>query len=72
MRPICESTSISPVALRPGMASGCGFHLAAAITVRERACARSESSSVGVASFDRGLLKAAEREGFATLGRSFG
>jgi predicted nucleic acid-binding protein len=43
-------------------------HLGAAIAVRERALARSRAAIVTVAAFDRRLLEAAEREGFATLG----
>jgi predicted nucleic acid-binding protein len=56
------------LAIRHGLRGMDSIHLAAAVTVRERAHARSESSSVAIASFDRELLKAAEREGFATLG----
>jgi predicted nucleic acid-binding protein len=43
-------------------------HLGAAVAVRERAFARSKAAVVKVAAFDRRLLEAAEREGFATLG----
>jgi predicted nucleic acid-binding protein len=42
--------------------------LGAAVAVRERAFARSKTAVVKVATFDRRLLEAAEREGFATLG----
>jgi len=42
--------------------------LGAAVAVRERALARSKAAVVKVAAFDRRLLEAAEREGFATLG----
>lgn len=42
--------------------------LGAAVAVRERAVARSKTAVVSVAAFDRRLLEAAEREGFATLG----
>ena len=43
-------------------------HLGAAVAVRERALTRSKTAIVTVAAFDRRLLEAAEREGFATLG----
>ena len=43
-------------------------HLGAAVAVRERALTRSRTAIVTVATFDRRLLEAAEREGFATLG----
>jgi predicted nucleic acid-binding protein len=43
-------------------------HLGAAAAVRERALARSKTAVVKVAAFDRRLLEAAAREGFATLG----
>ena len=42
--------------------------LGAAVAVRERAFARSKTAVVKVAAFERRLLEAAEREGFATLG----
>jgi predicted nucleic acid-binding protein len=44
------------------------IQLGAAVAVRERAVARSTTAVVKVAAFDRRLLEAAEREGFATLG----
>ena len=40
----------------------------AAVAARERALARVKTAIVTVAAFDRRLLKAAAREGFATLG----
>jgi predicted nucleic acid-binding protein len=43
-------------------------HLGAAFAVRERAVVRSRTAIVTMAAFDRRLLEAAEREGFATLG----
>jgi predicted nucleic acid-binding protein len=46
--------------------------LAAAVTLRERLSAGAPDSTLGevvFATFDRQLLEAAEREGFATLGR---
>lgn len=46
--------------------------LGAAVAVRERAVARSKTAVVSVAAFDRRLLEAAEREGFATLGGPLG
>ncbi len=46
--------------------------LGAAVAVRERAVARSKAAVVSVAAFDRRLLEAAEREGFATLGGPLG
>lgn len=56
------------LAIRHGLRGMDAIHLGAAIGVRERALARSASASITVASFDRRLLEAAEREGFATLG----
>jgi len=56
------------LAVRHGLRGMDAIHLAAATTVRERARARSGSSSVAIATFDRELLEAAEHEGFATLG----
>jgi hypothetical protein len=47
-------------------------HLAAAVKLRERLSADAPDSILGevvFATFDRELLEAAEREGFATLGR---
>lgn len=49
--------------------------LAAAVTLRERLSAGATDSTLGevvFAAFDRELLEAAEREGFATLGRPLG
>jgi uncharacterized protein len=56
------------LAIKHGLRGMDAIHLAASIAVRERALARSSSASVAVAAFDRRLLEAAEREGFATLG----
>jgi len=56
------------LAIRHGLRGMDAIHLAAATGVRERALARSTSASIAVAAFDRRLLEAAEREGFATLG----
>ena len=58
------------LAIRHGLRGMDAVHLGAAIGVRERALTRSASASVAVAAFDRRLLEAAEREGFATLGGS--
>ena len=44
------------------------IQLAAAVTLRERLPRRRRTPSVVFAAFDRRLLEAAEREGFATLG----
>ena len=43
-------------------------HLAAALALRERLDVEASGERVAFAAFDRRLLEAAEREGFATLG----
>ncbi len=43
-------------------------HLGAALTLRDAARAKTPGAEVVFAAFDRRLLEAAEREGFATLG----
>ena len=56
------------LAVKHGLRGMDAIHLEAAVSVRNRALARSRTASVAVAAFDRRLLEAAEAEGFATLG----
>jgi hypothetical protein len=56
------------LAIEHGLRGMDAVQLGAAVTVRERALARSRTAVVSVAAFDGRLLEAAEREGFATLG----
>jgi uncharacterized protein len=58
------------LAVEHGLRGMDAVHLGAAVAVRERAMARSSTAIVTVAAFDRRLLEAAGREGFATLGDS--
>ena len=59
------------LAIEHGLRGMDAVHLGAAVAVRERALARS-TTAVYAAAFDRRLLEAAEREGFATLGGPLG
>jgi len=56
------------LAVKHGLRGMDAIHLEAAVSVRNRALARSRTASVAVAAFDKRLLEAAGREGFATLG----
>ena len=56
------------LAIEHGLRGMDAVQLGAAFAVRERARARSRTAVVSVAAFDRRLLEAAEREGFAILG----
>jgi predicted nucleic acid-binding protein len=56
------------LAVEHGLRGMDAVHLGAAVAVRGRVLARSRTAIVTVAAFDRRLLEAAEREGFATLG----
>ncbi len=56
------------IALRHGLRGMDAVQLATALELRALASAHSPGVEVVVASYDRRLLEAAEREGFATLG----
>lgn len=56
------------LALEHGLRGMDAIHLSAAVDLRERFAAQRLTEQVTFASFDRRLLEAAEREGFATLG----
>jgi len=58
------------LALRHGLRGMDSVQLAAAVNVRERLRRHAEGADLVFAAFDRQLLKAAEHEGFATLGGS--
>jgi predicted nucleic acid-binding protein len=65
--PVAEQAS-GRLAVTHGLRGMDAVHLAAAMTLREGVRADSPGSDVAFAAFDRQLLAAAEREGFATLG----
>jgi predicted nucleic acid-binding protein len=65
--PVPERES-GQVALKHGLRGMDAVQLATAIGLRTFARANAPTAEVVVASFDRRLLEAAEREGFATLG----
>jgi hypothetical protein len=63
-----ESQPAGELALRHGLRGMDAVQLAAAVNARERLRRHAEDAELVFAAFDRQLLKAAEREGFATLG----
>jgi uncharacterized protein len=56
-------------ALEHGLRGMDAVHLSAALTLRAKVTQYAPGAEVVFATFDRELLEAAEREGFATLGR---
>jgi uncharacterized protein len=64
-----EPQPAGKLALRHGLRGTDAVQLAAAVNARERLRRYAEDAELVFAAFDRQLLKAAEREGFATLGR---
>jgi len=66
--PVAERTA-GQLATAHGLRGMDAVQLAAAMTLRAGVRATSPSSEVAFAAFDQRLLEAAEREGFATLGR---
>jgi predicted nucleic acid-binding protein len=65
--PVPERES-GQIALKHGLRGMDAVQLATAIELRAFAYAHAHAADVVVASYDRRLLEAAEREGFATLG----
>jgi predicted nucleic acid-binding protein len=61
--------SAGNLAMTHGLRGMDAVQLAAAMTLRDRVPASAGAEHVVFAAFDRRLLEAAEREGFATLGR---
>ena len=66
--PVAER-SAGQLAMKHGLRGMDAVHLAAAMTLRDDVRSTSPESRIAFAAFDRRLLEAAEREGFATLGR---
>jgi predicted nucleic acid-binding protein len=67
--PVAERPA-GQLALRHGLRGMDAVQLAAAVSLRWEVHRTSPHSDIAFAAFDRELLEAAEREGFATLGRS--
>ena len=65
--PVIEQAA-GRLALTHGLRGMDAVQLAAAVTLRTRVLEAAPQATVSFAAFDRQLLKAAEREGFATLG----
>jgi predicted nucleic acid-binding protein len=63
-----EAQPAGELALRHGLRGMDAVQLAAAVNVRERLRRHAEDAELVFAAFDRQLLQAAAREGFATLG----
>jgi predicted nucleic acid-binding protein len=63
-----DSRPAGELALRHGLRGMDAVQLAAAVNARERLRRYAEDADLVFAAFDRQLLQAAEREGFATLG----
>jgi uncharacterized protein len=66
--PVAERAA-GKLALRHGLRGMDAVQLAAALSLRSEVHRTSPQSEIILAAFDRQLLEAAEREGFATLGR---
>jgi predicted nucleic acid-binding protein len=63
-----DELSAGRVALRHHLRGMDAVHLGAALRLRDSVSAYAPDAEVAFAAFDRRLLEAAEREGFATLG----